>query len=75
MRAAVLHAPKDLRVESVADPAPGAGDVEVRIEAGGICGSDLHYYLRRRLRHGAAQGADDPRPRDRRHGERASARR
>src|SRR5215212_9362364 len=45
MRAAVLHAPKDLRVESVAAPAVGPNDVEVRIEAGGICGSDLHYYF------------------------------
>jgi L-idonate 5-dehydrogenase len=44
MRAAVLHAAKDLRVEVVADTAPGPGEVEVRIEAGGICGSDLHYY-------------------------------
>jgi L-idonate 5-dehydrogenase len=44
MRAAVLHAAKDLRVEAVADAAPGPGEVEVRIEAGGICGSDLHYY-------------------------------
>jgi L-idonate 5-dehydrogenase len=45
MRAAVLHAPKDLRIESVALPALGPSDVEVRIEAGGICGSDLHYYF------------------------------
>src|SRR5678815_4301581 len=45
MRAAVLHAVKDLRVETVADAAPGPGEVEVRIEAGGICGSDLHYYF------------------------------
>jgi L-idonate 5-dehydrogenase len=45
MRAAVLHAPKDLRVESVALPTMGPNDVEVRIEAGGICGSDLHYYF------------------------------
>jgi L-idonate 5-dehydrogenase len=45
MRAAVLHAPKDLRVEPVADAAPGPGEVEVQIEAGGICGSDLHYYF------------------------------
>jgi L-idonate 5-dehydrogenase len=45
MRAAVIHAAKDLRVEPVATPAMGPRDVEVRIEAGGICGSDLHYYL------------------------------
>jgi L-idonate 5-dehydrogenase len=45
MRAAVLHAAKDLRIEEVAVPPPGPGEVEVRIEAGGICGSDLHYYF------------------------------
>jgi L-idonate 5-dehydrogenase len=44
MRAAVLYAPKDLRIEPVAAAPLGARDVEVRIEAGGICGSDLHYY-------------------------------
>jgi L-idonate 5-dehydrogenase len=44
MRAAVLHAARDLRIEEVAVPALGSRDVEVRIEAGGICGSDLHYY-------------------------------
>jgi L-idonate 5-dehydrogenase len=42
MRAAVLHAVKDLRIEAVAVPALGPRDLEVRIEAGGICGSDLH---------------------------------
>jgi L-idonate 5-dehydrogenase len=44
MRAVVIHAPKDLRIESYPDPAPGPGEVRVRIAAGGICGSDLHYY-------------------------------
>ncbi|MEJ0077673.1 MAG: L-idonate 5-dehydrogenase [Alphaproteobacteria bacterium] len=44
MRAAVLHAAKDLRIEQIAVPALGPRDVEVRVEAGGICGSDLHYY-------------------------------
>jgi L-idonate 5-dehydrogenase len=42
--AVVIHAPRDLRVEEVAVPALGPKDVEVRIGAGGICGSDLHYY-------------------------------
>src|SRR6187399_440856 len=45
MRAAVLYAPKDLRIEPVAAAPLGPGEVEVRIEAGGICGSDLHYYF------------------------------
>lgn len=44
MRAVVIHAPKDLRVERCETRQPGAHEVSVRIEAGGICGSDLHYY-------------------------------
>jgi L-idonate 5-dehydrogenase len=44
MRAVVIHAAKDLRVEETAVPELGPLDVRVRIEAGGICGSDLHYY-------------------------------
>ena len=45
MLGVIIHAPRDLRVEPVPAVAPGAGEVQVRIEAGGICGSDLHYYL------------------------------
>ena len=45
MRAVVIHAEKDLRVEPTTAPELGPRDVRVRIEAGGICGSDLHYYL------------------------------
>ncbi|MCZ8108063.1 MAG: L-idonate 5-dehydrogenase [Burkholderiales bacterium] len=45
MHAVVIHAPKDLRIDTLPDaPAPGPGQVRVRIGAGGICGSDLHYY-------------------------------
>ncbi|RQH15916.1 L-idonate 5-dehydrogenase [Bradyrhizobium sp. RP6] len=44
MRAVVIHAPKDLRIESYPDPAPGPGEIRVKIANGGICGSDLHYY-------------------------------
>lgn len=44
MRAVVVHAPKDLRLDEFPDPAPGRGEVRVKIGAGGICGSDLHYY-------------------------------
>ena len=44
MRAVVIHAAKDLRIEEVAPVAVGPRQVRVRIEAGGICGSDLHYY-------------------------------
>lgn len=45
MQGVVLHAPKDLRIEPVAPVSPGPGEVRVAIKAGGICGSDLHYYL------------------------------
>jgi len=46
MRAIVIHAPHDLRIDTIADvaPAPAPGEVRVRMAAGGICGSDLHYY-------------------------------
>lgn len=44
MKAVVIHAAKDLRIEE-RDPGDlGAGQVDIAIEAGGICGSDLHYY-------------------------------
>ncbi|HYF54002.1 MAG TPA: L-idonate 5-dehydrogenase [Salinarimonas sp.] len=45
MRAVVIHAPEDLRVEDIVEaPPPGPGEVQVRILTGGICGSDLHYF-------------------------------
>ncbi len=44
MKAAIIHAPLDLRIEDAAIPEVGPRDVKVRIRAGGICGSDLHYY-------------------------------
>lgn len=46
MKAIVIHAPHDLRVEDFPLPerAPQAGEVQVKMAAGGICGSDLHYY-------------------------------
>jgi L-idonate 5-dehydrogenase len=44
MKSIVIHAARDLRIEDrpVADPGPG--EVQVKLAAGGICGSDLHYY-------------------------------
>jgi len=44
MDALVIHAPGDLRVEDFPTPAVEAGQMRVRVRAGGICGSDLHYY-------------------------------
>ncbi|WP_298437235.1 L-idonate 5-dehydrogenase [uncultured Jannaschia sp.] len=45
MRAIVIHAARDLRIEDRADPGdPGPGQVRVAMAAGGVCGSDLHYF-------------------------------
>ncbi|MBS7544942.1 L-idonate 5-dehydrogenase [Ancylobacter oerskovii] len=44
MRAIVIHAPHDLRIEPMPAPPPGPHEVVVRMGAGGICGSDLHYF-------------------------------
>jgi len=45
MKTVVIHAAKDLRVEERDADSPGPGQVGIAIGAGGICGSDLHYYL------------------------------
>jgi L-iditol 2-dehydrogenase len=44
MRAMVLHAPRDLRLELRAVPVPGVGEVLVRVGVVGVCGSDVHYF-------------------------------
>lgn len=43
-RFARLYGPRDLRLEVADVPAPGDGEVLLKMAAGGICGSDLHYY-------------------------------
>jgi L-iditol 2-dehydrogenase len=40
VRAAVLHGPRDLRVEEIAPPDLGPGDVLVRVTLAGLCGTD-----------------------------------
>lgn len=43
MRAVVMQGlQRPLKVETLADPTPGAGEVVVRVARCGICGSDLH---------------------------------
>ena len=46
MRAAVTHAPRSMALrDDVPEPGPpGAGEVVVRPEAVGICGSDFHFF-------------------------------
>ncbi len=42
MRAVVVQPDRSLVVEELDEPEPGPGQVRVRVEACGICGSDLH---------------------------------
>ncbi|KAF9225880.1 GroES-like protein [Gyrodon lividus] len=44
-RAAVLHGPKDLRLEDRPIWPPQYNHAQVAIKTTGLCGSDLHYYL------------------------------
>jgi L-iditol 2-dehydrogenase len=43
-QAAVLHGARDLRMEQRTTCPPQADEVQIRIRATGICGTDLHYY-------------------------------
>lgn len=47
--AVVAHAKDDLRVEERQEPSPAPDEAVVAVAYGGVCGSDLHYWL-----HGAA---------------------
>ena len=44
MKAVVIHAAHDLRIEERPVSAPSACQVAIELQVGGICGSDLHYY-------------------------------
>ena len=44
MKAVVVYAAGDLRVDELPEPTAGPGEVIVDVEWGGICGSDLAYW-------------------------------
>lgn len=44
-----IYGANDLRLESIATPEPGPGQVLLRLGAGGICGSDMHYFFEGRV--------------------------
>ena len=44
MKAAILHGPRDLRVERLRDPRPEPGEVVVRMTAAGLCGTDYEIW-------------------------------
>jgi erythritol/L-threitol dehydrogenase len=49
MQAVICHGPENYQLETVAVPRPGPGEALVKVEAVGICASDLKCY------HGAAK--------------------
>ncbi len=44
MKALVWHGKEDVRISDVPEPSAGKGEVKIKIQACGICGSDLHEY-------------------------------
>jgi L-iditol 2-dehydrogenase len=44
MRAARLFATHDLRLTDIPEPEPAPGEILIRVEAGGICGTDRHLF-------------------------------
>jgi len=44
VKAAVLRAPRDLKVEATKPPQPGPGEVLVRVDLAGLCGTDYSIW-------------------------------
>jgi 2-desacetyl-2-hydroxyethyl bacteriochlorophyllide A dehydrogenase len=42
MKAVVIEEPNKMAVSRIEDPTPGAGDAVIKVEACGICGTDIH---------------------------------
>lgn len=59
MKAARFHGKEDIRVEEVAEPSPGPGQVKLRNAYAGICGSDLHFFY---YPESLPFGLDEPHP-------------
>jgi len=45
MKAAVLYRPGDVRMEDCPEPVPGIGEVLIRIQACGVCGTDHSLFV------------------------------
>lgn len=48
MKAAILHAPNQMRLETVADPKTSTGDLVLRVSAATICGTDIRVFRGRK---------------------------
>jgi L-iditol 2-dehydrogenase len=49
MKAAFLTGKQKIDIRDIPAPEPGEGEALVRVKNVGICGSDVHYYLRGRI--------------------------
>ena len=47
MRVAIYHSNKDIRIEEIPAPEIGPGELLIRVEASGICGTDVLEWYRR----------------------------
>jgi threonine dehydrogenase-like Zn-dependent dehydrogenase len=56
MRAALIGGPGQIGAGTRERPEPDAGEVRVRVEACGICGSDLHLFHGRMMAEGHTPG-------------------
>ena len=45
MKSVRLHGRNDFRIHEEARPSPGIGEALLRVEAVGICGSDIHWMI------------------------------
>jgi threonine dehydrogenase-like Zn-dependent dehydrogenase len=44
VKAAVLHGPRDVRIETIRPPEPQAGEVLIRVGVSGLCGTDFAIW-------------------------------
>jgi L-iditol 2-dehydrogenase len=58
MRAARLYGPREMKVEEIENPRPGPGEALIKIEACGVCPSDVRGYTGTR---GGGHGPQGPR--------------
>jgi L-iditol 2-dehydrogenase len=49
MKAALLYGPKEFRVGEIKTPQPADGEVLMRVESAGVCGSDMILYRQGRI--------------------------
>jgi (R,R)-butanediol dehydrogenase/meso-butanediol dehydrogenase/diacetyl reductase len=46
MKAVLWHKAEEIRVENLPEPSPGPGQIKLKVKRVGICGTDLHEYLK-----------------------------